>query len=139
MGTRINVLLSHDLADHRDREVVLRRLSTTLVSALAVRKYWETTDPSNPHDQLTTWRAHPEAPSGSGLFRYTAPGSLFLTVTRQAAKIRTGGRWEGFVDIEALRRVHVAAFKSLALALGSQCMAFHADSCEVDDEFWKGE
>ena len=32
----------------------------------------------------------------------------------------------------------MAAFKSVALALGSRCMAFYADSDEVDAEFWRG-
>jgi hypothetical protein len=72
------------------------------------------------------------------LHRYTGPGSLFLTITAQAARVRTGGRWRGFLSIEPLRRVHLAAFRQIARSLGSRCLALYADCDDVDDLFWGG-
>jgi hypothetical protein len=138
MGTRINVLLEHDLSDFRNRESVLDRLAVALPSALAVRDYWHSTDPQSKHSELNAWRANPMSPRDPDLYRYTAPGSLLLTVTSQAASIHAGGRWRGFLTIEPLRLVHLAAFRQIAAALGSHALALYADSCEVDDLFWGG-
>ena len=100
MGTRINALLDHDLNDFRDRESVLDRLAAALPGAVAVKNYWKSIDPHDAPDGLATWRPDPESPRESTLHRYTGPGSLFLSVTAQAAWVRTGGRWRGFLSIE---------------------------------------
>lgn len=138
MGTRINVLLDHKLADWRNRESVLARLATALPAALAVQEYWLSADPRVSHDKLTEWRADPVSPGEPSLRRYTGPGSLFLTLTAHAACIHTGGRWRGFLSIDPLRRVHLAAFRQLTASLGSHSMAVYAASCEVNDLFWGG-
>jgi hypothetical protein len=138
MGTRINVLVDHDLTDTRNRGSVMARLATALPAALAVRDYWRLADPRSQRDDLEVWRADPVSPREPCLHCYTGPGSLFLSVTAQAACIHTGGRWRGFLSIEPLRRVHLAAFRQIAGSLGSRCLVFYADSCEVDDLFWGG-
>ena len=138
MGTRINVLLDHDLADYRDRPLVLARLDSALPVALGVRDYWQAANPHSPHDELAVWRADPMSPCNSVPHCYTGPGELFLYLTTTAARIRTGGRWRGFLSIEPLRRVHMAAFRKIADSLGSTSLALYADSCEVDDLFWAG-
>lgn len=138
MGTRINVLFDHDLIEFRDRHTVLERLTPSLPAVLAIRDYWHSTDPHNCQDNLEVWQAHPESPRDSNLHRYTGPGSLFLTLTPKAAHIRTGGRWRGFLTIEPLRGIHLAAFRQIADAFGSSCMTLYADSCEIDDLFWGG-
>jgi hypothetical protein len=136
MGTRINVLVDHDLSDFRDRESVLVRLQAALPSALEVQDYWHSADAHSEHEELKVWRANPASARDTDFHRYTAPGNLFLTVTNYAAQIRTGGRWRGFLTIEPLRRAHLAAFLQIARALGSCRLALYADSCEVDDLFW---
>ena len=78
---------------------------------------WALADPDYKHDDLKTWRADPLSPVDTNRPRYTA-WSLFLTITNQAAKIHTGGRWRGFLTLEPLRRVHLAAFRQIAGALG---------------------
>jgi hypothetical protein len=138
MGTRINVLLDHNLIEFRDRHSVLERLAPCLPAALALRGYWHSNDPHSRLDSLEVWRANPVSSRDSNLHRYYGPGSLFLTVTPKAAHVRTGGRWRGFLSIEPLRRVHLAAFRRIADAFGASCMALYADSCEVDDLFWSG-
>jgi hypothetical protein len=138
MGTRINVLLDHALTDSHSREALLARLATALPAALGVRDYWRSADPLGPRDELEVWRQDHVSPRAPYLLRYTGPGSLFLTVTTQAARIRTGGRWRGFLSIEPLRCVHLAVFRQIAASLGSRCLALYADCCEIDDLFWSG-
>jgi hypothetical protein len=138
MGTRFNALFDHDLPDYRDRELTLARLAPTLPAALAVLDYWKLADPKAPHSDLLYWRPEPESRQMPNLVRYTGPGSLFLTVSQKAARIRGGGRWRGFLTIEHLRRVHLAAIRRIAGAFGAHALALHADCCEVDDFFWGG-
>jgi hypothetical protein len=138
MGTRINLLLDHDLADFRNTREVLARLAPTTNATEAVRDYWLASDPDCPDVPQLSWAAAPECTREPLLRRFTGPGSLFLSVTTSAAWVRTGGRWRGFLDIEPLRRVHLIAFRAIARALGASFMALYADSCEVNDLFWGG-
>ena len=138
MGTRINVLLDHSLADYQDQVAALSKLAPSTQAALALRDYWQFTDPSELNDELASWRVEREVPGEPLLRRFTGPGLLYLTVTPGAASVRTGGRWRGFLSIEALRHSHLLAFRAIGQALGSTCMALYADSCEVDDLFWCG-
>ena len=133
------MLLDHNLPDFRDRAALVDRLAPTIPVALAVRDYWISADPDSPHSKLAAWRAEPESPRDKDLYRYTGPGSLFLTVRPQATCIHTGGRWRGFLSIEPLRRVHLAAFRGIAEAFGASSMALYGDSWEVDDLFCGGQ
>jgi hypothetical protein len=57
-------------------------------------------------------------------------------VTPAAARIYTGARWAGFLTIDPLRQVHLAAFRAIARALGSSTMALCADARDdVSDVF----
>lgn len=138
MGTRINLLLGHDLTDFRDSVEVLARLAPTTKAAVAVRDYWLTEEAKIPHDPQITWEAEPVTPRLSGLRRFSGPGSLFLSVAASAACVRTGGRWRGFLAVESLRRVHLLAFRLIARALGSDLMAIYGDSDEIDELIWAG-
>jgi hypothetical protein len=57
MGTRINLLLDHDLADFRNPAEVLARLSPTIRAAEAVRDYWLASDPDSPQESKRAKRA----------------------------------------------------------------------------------
>jgi hypothetical protein len=138
MGTRINVLYDHGVADFRDSETVLAKLERPSEAALAVREYWHRADPSSLADSLLSWRAEAAIAGEPHLRHYTGPGHLFLTLTPCAARVHTGGRWRGFLSIEPLRCVHLCAFRDVGRALEASCMALYADSCEVDDLFWDG-
>jgi hypothetical protein len=138
MGTRINILLDHDLPDFREPATTLARLAPSTEATLAVREYWRRAGSSNAPDNLVSWRAEPNMPRRPLLRHYTGPGFLNLSVSVSAARVRTGGRWRGFLSIEALRRVHLLAFRAIARALGSSCISLYGDSCEVDDLFWEG-
>jgi len=135
MGTRIHVYVSHDLPRFDDAAVTLARLASALPAALAVRDYWRSIDPET-HQTDEHWEAWPVMAMMPAVRRYRGPGSLDLTVTSAAARISTGGRWRGFLSIEPLRRVHVAAFRLIAHALGSRNLALCADSRDdVTDVF----
>lgn len=138
MGTRINALFDHNLPDYRDRDECLRRLASATSATAAVRDYWLAADTEGPHSERVEWQSDPILPFSHNLRRYTGPGCLFLTVTQVSARVRTGGRWRGFLSIEPLRRVHLTAFHAIGRALGADTMALYGDSDEVDGLFWDG-
>src|SRR5689334_13464649 len=126
MGTRIEVYLTHDLPRFDDVGAVLARLEGTMPAALAVRAFWRA-EGSGAFDE-ERWEAEAAGAFLPNVRRYRGPGSLYLTMTRAAACIGTGGRWRGFLGIEPLRRVHLSAFRAIADALGSPELAICADS-----------
>jgi hypothetical protein len=106
-----------------------------LPAAFAVRDYWRSVD-LDTHQADERWEAEPVTPRMPNVRRYSGPGSLYLTATPAAARISTGGRWRGFLSIEPLRRVHLAAFRAIARAMGSATLALCADSRDdVTDVF----
>lgn len=139
MGTRLNALFDHDLADWRHREAVLARLERTRSEANTVRDYWLAADPNLTHGFLTEWTADPISSIDIVQHRYSGPGSLFVTVTPAVVMIRGGARWRGFLSIGALRIVHLAAIRSIAVAFGASRIAVYSDSCEVNDLVWSGQ
>jgi hypothetical protein len=136
MGTRINALFEHKLSDYRNCDTTMRQLAVSLRAALAVEDYWRINDPHYLSGPLDEWHANQVSAAEHGLRHYTAPGSLYLTVTQHAAKIRTGGRWTGFMSIAQLRAVHLTALKAVAKSLGADSLALFPDSCELNDYFW---
>jgi hypothetical protein len=135
MGTRIDVYLSHDLPCFDDAAGTIARLNSALPAAFAVRDYWRSVDPDT-RQTIERWEAEPVTPRMPKVPRYSGPGALYLTVTPAAARISTGGRWRGFLSIEPLRQVHLAAFRAIARAMGSARLALCADSRDdVTDVF----
>ena len=137
MGTRINVLMDHDIVDYKDQSAVLLRLGTALPAALAVRHYWNPAATSAALEQDNRWIADPVMPHEEYYRSYTGPGSLFLKVGPHAAKIRTGGRWRGFLSIPPLYQVHLQAFRAIAQALGAAQAVYFANCDDVDDAFYE--
>lgn len=133
MGTRIHVYLSHDLPSI-DEPIILSRLASTLQPALAVQEYWRSVGPVR--QELQQWHAEAAIPALPNQRAFEGPGSLMLTVTKAAARISTGGRWRGFLSIAPLREVHMRAFMSLAMALGSpELVLCHSQRDDVNDIF----
>lgn len=126
MGVRISVFLSHDLADPGDSAETLGRLAPCLPSSLIVSDFWKARG-EGLHD-VDRWAVNPEGARIPHLRRYDGPGSLFLKVTPNAAELYTGARWRGFLTIEPLRLIHLAAFRAVARALGSNELVICADS-----------
>ena len=122
MGVRIHVYLSHDLARWEDSAEALARLAGCLDSAKKVGDYWRA---QGDHEGLDRWVAEPIIPRLPHQRDYSGPGSLYVAITPRCMRISTGGRWRGLLSIEPLRRVYVAAFRSIADGFGSQpdCIA----------------
>ncbi len=138
MGMRINVLLDHDIYDYRDQSDVLARLEATTPATLAVRDYWNAASVASQPKSNDRWVADPVVPHERNYRSYTGPGSLFLKVGPHTAKIRTGGRWRGFLSIPPLHQVHLQAFRSIAEALGATQLAYFPDDDDLYDVFYGG-
>jgi hypothetical protein len=141
MGTRINVLLDHRVPNHWDRPALLEWLAGTLPTTLAVRDYWLAVDPDSTGNVDLKWTADPPPPRqlrNVKNLNFTGPGCLFLSLTTVAARIHTGGRWRGFLSIDPLLHVHLAAFRSIARALESTKLVYFADNDVVDGLFLEG-
>lgn len=139
MGTRINVIMNHNIDDYRDQSAVLARLETALSAALAVRDYWVTTETSYSRQDVS-WSADPvKSEDKDDYYRsYAGPGSLFLDIGPYSAKIRTGGRWRGFLSIPPLHAVHLKAFRSIGQALGATHLAYFSDCDDVWEVLYEG-
>jgi hypothetical protein len=138
MGTRINVLFEHRLPDYRNRATIVSLLGPALPAALAVCEYWRQSgsDPSEKDNREWTALEDFHLSQGSVLPRYKGPGSLFISFNRYVVHLRTGGRWRGFLSNEALRRVHMAAFRAIATSFGATDMALYRDDDLVGDAFF---
>ena len=121
MGTRTNILVDHKVPDHLDRAAVISRLAPTLTATIAVRDYWISIDPDDPGDPSDCWTASPQAPPPHEKFvLYSGPGGFSITFGPKVAKVRASARWRGFLSIEPIRRVHLAAFRSIAAGPGGE-------------------
>ena len=132
MGTRVNVTVEHHTENYRDRVATTKMLAPTIPAAMAVAKYWRTVDPDSADGIQDSWTASPPDPL-HGFLQYRGPGSLFIRFGPRLAVISTGGRWRGFLSIEPLRRVHLAAFRSIASVLGARRLVFFHDGGIADD------
>ena len=135
MGVRTHVFLSQDLLHFDDAAAAVARLDVALPESLAVRDYWRRVDPDF-RPAAERWQAEPVLPRMPNVRRYTGPGSLFVSVTPPAACVSAAARWRGFLTIDPLRRVHLAAFRAIARTLGSASLALCADARDdVTDVF----
>jgi hypothetical protein len=134
MGTRTSVFLTSALPLLGDAELVLTRLRRTEAECRKLTAYWRSAGSAGPDAaEWSLWEALDNCD------RYRGPGSLGLVVTTRAIQIRAAGRWRGFLSIPRLRTAHLAAFRSIAAAIGSGLMAITHDSTEVVNEtFWDG-
>jgi len=134
MGTRINVLVDHRVPDYKDRAAVIARLEPTLPAAIAVRDYWIANDPESSRNDCCVWSTSTVPgiqPKQEYLF-YEGPGSLWLRFGVRVAYIFTGGRWRGFLSTNMLHKTHLAAFRSIARALGGTRMVLYGEYDPID-------
>ncbi|MCX5658391.1 MAG: hypothetical protein NTW19_01560 [Planctomycetota bacterium] len=137
MGTRIHVYYSHCLPRPDDAAATISHLESALPHCLAVRDYWESHGGGEP--SIERWIAEPPNPRIPLERQYEGPGKLWLRVTPAAAMLFTGARWRGFLMIEPLRRVHLAAFRAIGEALGSTSFAIWDSMCdEASTAFFEG-
>jgi hypothetical protein len=128
VGTRANILIDHKVPDDLDRPAVIARLAPTLSAIIAVRDYWNSTQPEYPGDLSECWTASPQAPPPHEKWvMYDSPGGFLIKFGSKIANVRASARWRGFLSIEAICRVHLPAFRSIALALGASRIAYLPD------------
>ncbi len=130
--------MDHDIADYKGQTAVLARLTLALPAALAVRDYWNINYPDPKRVVQTEWTADPVTPYEPNSRSFTAPGSLFLDIGPSVAKLRTGGRWRGFVIVAPLYQVHLQAFRAVADALGASYLACFPDCEDAWEAFIEG-
>lgn len=135
MGTRINVIFDHDLADWQDRSLVVQRLNLAISEVCQVEKYWSRVDPHHIPGE-PQWLI--DSPISPHHLDYTGPGAIFVSINPTSVRIHTGARWRGFLSIEPLHRVHLAAFRRIVRALGGTEMIVFSDDEDVNNEFWEG-
>jgi hypothetical protein len=134
VGTRANILVDHRVPDHLDRAVVIDRLAPTVPATIAVRDYWDSSDPDERRDQSTCWTASPEFPPPHEKFvMYDGPGGFFIRLGSKVAVVRASARWHGFLSIEPLRRAHLPAFRAIARALGASRVVYLGDDDPITD------
>ena len=79
MGTRANILVDHKVPDELDRPAVIARLAPTLAATIAVRDYWNSTQPEDPRDLSDCWTASPQAPAPHEKWVfYDGPGGFLI-------------------------------------------------------------
>ena len=134
MGTRTCVFITSDLPLVGNAEAVVTRLRQTETECRNLAAYWRTVGSDKVDvSHWTPWEVLDECD------RYIGPGSLSLDVTLRVIRIHAGGRWRGFLSVAPLRIAHLAAFRSIATALGSGLMAITHDNTDVVHEtFWAG-
>src|SRR5215471_5144132 len=110
MSTRTHVIVDHQIADYRDREATIRILQPSVPSVIAVEDYWRSVERDEYEATAKAWIPQKEHTIRSYL-DYLGPGSILLHFSQQVVVVSASARWSGFLTIEPLRKVHLAAFQ----------------------------
>jgi len=134
MGVRANALIDYRVPDHRNQGPVISLLAPTLTALHAVSSYWKSVQTDNPEED-GYWSATMHHPSPADEYlQYEGPGSFSIVFGEKVAGIHAGCRWAGFCTIPELQAVHVAAFRSVAIALGATRMILSPDYDPVEGD-----
>lgn len=132
MGVRANSLANYSVPDYHDQTAVLSLLEPTLPAARAVANYWRAADPN--YTTRDTWTAEvTHNPPEDDFLRYYGPGGFSVAFGQQVARVHAACRWSGFATIAPLQHVHVAAFRSIARALGGSRIVLIPDYDPVEE------
>lgn len=135
MGVRVNTIFEHKLADTYDTEHVIQLLGKTTAAAVTLATIQTDIDAGLSQAQADHWTTFPESPfSGTTKYLvYNGPGLLSIRFGDRTGRIRAGSRWRSFLEIPSLRLAHIHAFRTIALAFGSQHFACYPDDDAIDD------
>ena len=130
MGTRINILFSHNLSAWNDRNSVLEILRSTDAVCERINNYFGQGD--------LAWVAKAEFPVPETRDYHRYVGTLFVEVNPTSVRIRSAARWLGFVTIPELREVHVTAFYDFVRAFDASEARCFPDQDDAVGAFWDG-
>jgi hypothetical protein len=117
MSTLAQGLTDYRLPDYRDHAAVLSRLATTVSDLAPVHEYWRSVDPES-KEHRPAWTVDHRLHPADDYLAYHGPGGFSVRFGPRVAIIAAGCRYSGFATIRPLQNVHLAAFKSVARALG---------------------
>ena len=136
MSARTNVIVDHRLEDYRDTKAAVALLGQARPAALAVESYWHSVEPENSAVEPEPWR--PAQHHSANQLDYVGPGGFLVSFGQQVLRIYASARWSGFLTIEPLRTVHLAAFRSIAQCVGGTRLLLLPDAmdagCDVINE-----
>lgn len=129
MGTRIRGYIDYPQGHDRSPDAMLRVLETTTSACQAVEDYWRANDAHYEPDQVLSWSVWEKGESDQlkNHWWFAGPGHMSIRFCSNVAEIIAGARWRGFLTIPLLRDVHLAAFLSIARAVGATGILFVPD------------
>ncbi len=128
MSTRTHVIVDHRLEDYRDPKAAVTLLGQALPAVLAVASYWHSVEPENRALEPGPWR--PAQDHSADQLDYVGPGGFLVGFGRQVVLISASARWSGFLTIEPLRNVHLAAVRSIARCVGGTRLVLLPDAMD---------
>ena len=128
MSTRTHVIVGHGLKDYRDMDAAIALLAQTSPATAAIDSYWDSVDPLESKRESEPWRPAPHHKPDDLVL--SGPGGLLVSFSRHVICIYASARWSGFLTIQPLRNVHVAAFHSLGRAVRGTRMLLMPDAMD---------
>jgi len=128
VSTRTQVVVDHRLEDYRDPKAAVALLGQAVPAALAVESYGHSVEPENPATEPESWR--PAQHHSADQLDYVSPDGSLVSFGQHVVLISASARWSGFLTIEPLRNVHLAAFRSIARCIRGSRLVLLPDAID---------
>jgi hypothetical protein len=103
-------------------------LTSVLPAVEAVESYWHGVEPENSTPEPELWK--PAQHYGPDQLDYIGPGGFLISFGQRVVCISASARWSGFLTIEPLRNVHLAAFRSISRSVGGTRLLLLPDAMD---------
>jgi len=103
-------------------------LAQTQPATTAIDSYWDSVNPLESKSESEPWRAAPHHKPEEPVL--LGPGGLYVGFGLHVVLIEACARWSGFLTIEPLRNVHLAAFRSLGRVFRSTRLLLLPDAMD---------
>jgi hypothetical protein len=124
-----HVIIDHRIKDYRDAEATVARLGETVPAARAIGEYWPGVGSKSSATEPEKWR--PARHHTVDLGSYLGPGGLLLSFGEHVVVVCASASWTGFLTIEPLRSIHLAAFRSIAKCVGGTRLVLLPDESNI--------